>query len=119
VAIDQAVVDLVRQVLVDEVLNRLRGLLPEDGRRLVDGEERGVVLGDEVLHEREAFPGAHDGEGEEDTEQEGRHARHRHVHPDVAASRADQQRRRSDQHAGRHRRPDDDLPTHHGRDDGA
>ena len=85
--VDEAVVDLVGEMAVDE----LPDLVPVGCRRRQPppgGSRReGVALGHEVLDEGEAFTGPDDGEGEEDAEQERGHAGHRHVHPNIPPSR--------------------------------
>ena len=88
VVVHQSIVDLGRQLLVDE----MRGCAPGPPRgndyHLMDGQEGGIVLADRVLEEQQPLTGPCDGECQEDTEQEGGHAGQRDLHLQLAAPRA-------------------------------
>ena len=89
VVVDEPVVDLVGEVGVDQGPDLVALTGVEHGDHLVDREEAGVALRDQLLDRCEALSHPDDGEGEEDAEQEGGHAHECDVDLDVAAVRAD------------------------------
>ena len=93
VVVDQAVVDLVHQVAVDQRADPEPVVLSEHGHHLVDREERGVAPRNQIVNLRQTLASTDDGEGEEGTEQKAGHAGERDVHPDVATVRPYEPRR--------------------------
>ncbi|MBV8385247.1 MAG: hypothetical protein JO155_00500 [Acidimicrobiia bacterium] len=86
--VDEAIVDLVGEVLVDQVPGPGAIVAAEHRRHLMNREQGRVALGDEILDLREALARPGDREGQEDTEQERRHAGQRDIDADVASLRS-------------------------------
>ena len=73
--VDEAVIDLVREVVVDHGADNSEAVvLTEDGRHLEEREERRVALGHQVVYEGQALTGPNDGEGQKGAKEEGGHA---------------------------------------------
>ena len=84
VVVDEAVVDLVGDAPIDQFAHPVPVALAEHPHHLMDREQSGVPLGDQVLDQGQALAGPGDGEGHQDTEEKGGHAGQCDIDPHVA-----------------------------------
>ena len=70
VMVDETVIDLVREVEVNQVTDPLTGLDIERHHQVVHREEMGIAIGHQVLHGAQPLPRSLDRERQEDSEKE-------------------------------------------------